>query len=535
MRTNLVAAVLLALAPVALAQPETFDLVIVNARLVDGTGAPARTSSLGIRAGRIARIGGVRAAQGAQVIDANGEVVAPGFVDVHSHADDVATRPDAANFVRMGVTTVVAGNCGGSALDVAAALEQITDAGVAVNVATLIGHNTVRAAVMGRAQRPPTVGELQKMKALVFKGMADGAVGFSTGLQYIPGTYATAAEIIELARVASNEGGVYATHMRNEGTALVEAVRESINVGAVLGMPVQISHLKVDSPSRWGASVQALGLIDEARKRGVDVEADQYAYTAGSSSLSIRFPAWALEGTSAEQAARLNEPETWARIKKEMGQLLAERGFTDLSWATVATYRANAAYNGLSMKAVAQAMFGRDASDDQLEAARALMLGGGASMVYHFMSEDDVERIMRHPMVGIAADAGVLVFGSGVPHPRGYGNTVRVLGRYVRERRVISLEEAVRKMTSLPARQFGLAGRGEIRVGAAADVVIFNPAIVADMATFEAPHAYPVGISHVIVNGVAVVRGGEQLPARPGQVVLRSKRLTPLDNNPHNE
>jgi N-acyl-D-amino-acid deacylase len=523
MRTRVFLALLLAAAPAALAQPQPFDLVIVNARLVDGTGAPARTTSLGIRGGRIARIGGVTAAQGAQVINAGGNVVAPGFVDVHTHADDVASRPDAANFIRMGVTTVVAGNCGSSAPDIGDAFEQMTEVGTAVNVATLIGHNTVRAAVMGRAQRPPSVGELQKMKALVFKGMADGAVGFSSGLQYIPGTYATAPEIIELARVASNEGGVYATHMRNEGTALLEAVRESIDVGSVLGMRVQISHLKVDSPSRWGASVEALALIDDARKRGVDVEADQYAYTAGSSSLSIRFPPWALEGTNAEQAARLNDPDTWARIKKEMAQLLAERGFADLSWATVATYRANPAYNGLSMKAVAQALFGRDSAGDQLEAARAMMLDGGASMVYHFMAEDDIERIMRHPMVGVASDAGVIEFGNGVPHPRGYGNTVRVLGRYVRERKVITLEEAVRKMTSLPARQFGLAGRGEIRVGAAADLVIFNPATVADAATFEAPHAYPVGILHVLVNGVPVVRGGEQLPARPGQVVRRTR------------
>jgi len=529
MRTRLMFATLVvvaAVAAVASAQRDTYDLVIVNARIVDGTGAPARAGTLGIRDGLIARIGGVTAAQGARVIDARGEVVAPGFVDVHTHADDLAERPDAANFIRMGVTTIVAGNCGSSALDLSEALQTITDAGPAVNYATLIGHNTVRAAVMGRAQRAPTVVEMQRMKSLVFKGMNEGAVGFSTGLQYIPGTYSTAHEIIELARVASNEGGLYATHMRNEGTALLDAVRESIQVGSMLRMPVQISHLKVDSPSRWGSSAEALALIDDARKRGVDVEADQYAYTAGSSSLSIRFPSWALEGTSIEVAARLNDPDTWARIKREIAQLLSDRGFTDLSWATVATYRANEAYNGLTMKAVAQEMFGRDGPDDQLEAARAVMLNGGASMVYHFMTEEDVERIMRHPMVGIASDAGVVPFGSGVPHPRGLGNTVRVLARYVRERKVISLEEAVRKMTSLPARQFGLADRGEIRVGAAADLVIFDPARVADTATFAAPHAYPVGISHVIVNGVSAVAEGQALGARSGQVVRRARKPT---------
>jgi N-acyl-D-amino-acid deacylase len=518
------AALLLALAPTLLAQPESFDLVITNARVIDGTGAPARLASIGIKAGKITRIGSVPASRAGTVIDAKGQVVAPGFIDVHTHADDLADRPDAVNFIRMGVTTIVAGNCGSSALDVGAALEKIAEVGPAINFATLVGHNTVRSEVMGRAQRAPSPVELQKMKALVFMAMADGAVGFSTGLQYIPGTYAASPEIIELARVAGNEGGVYATHMRNEGTALLEAVKESINVSFIARIPVQISHLKVDSPSRWGASGAALTLIDDARKRGLDVEADMYAYTAGSSSLSIRFPSWALEGTNAEVNARLNDPDTWVRIKKEMAQLLADRGFTDLSWSTVATYRANPAYNGMTMKAVAQAMFGRDAAGDQLEAAKTMMLNGGASMVYHFMTEDDVERIMRHPMVGIASDSGVVAFGSGVPHPRGMGNTVRVLGRYVRERKVISLEEAIRKMTSLPAHQFNLPGRGEIKVGAAADLVVFDPAKVTDTATFETPHKYPVGITHVLVNGVPAVRDGEAVGSRSGQVIRRSKR-----------
>jgi N-acyl-D-aspartate/D-glutamate deacylase len=301
-------------------------------------------------------------------------------------------------------------------------------------------------------------------------------------------------------------------------------VRESITVGVIARLPVQISHLKVDSPSRWGSSGAALALIDDARKRGIDVEADMYAYTAGSSSLSIRFPSWALEGTSTEVAARLNDADTWARIKKEMAQLLADRGLTHLSWATIATYRANPAYNGLTMKAVAQAMFGRDGADDQLEAARTVMLNGGASMVYHFMAEEDVERIMRHPMVAVASDSGVIALESGVPHPRGMGNTARVLARYVRERNVVSLEEAVRKMTSLPANQFGLAGRGEIRVGAAADLVVFDPATVRDEATFAAPHAYPVGISTVLVNGVPAVRRGEPVGSRSGQILRRSRR-----------
>lgn len=501
--------------------PTPVDLLILNARIVDGTGAPARSGALAITAGKITGVGVASTTPARERLDVQGQMVAPGFIDVHTHADDIAQRPDATNFVRMGVTTIVAGNCGSSALEIGAALQAIEEAGPAVNVATLVGHNTVRSAVMGRAQRAPSVGELQKMKALVFRAMAEGAVGFSTGLQYIPGTYAQTNEIVELARVAANEGGIYATHMRNEGTALIEAVEEAIAVGTILRMPVQISHLKVDSPSQWGASTRALALIDAARKKGIDVEADQYAYTAGSSSLSIRFPSWALEGTNAAIEARLTDDATWARIKTEMQAMLAERGFTDLSWATVATYRPQPEFNGLTMKQVAAKMVGSETTDAQLEAARRMMQRGGASMVYHFMTEADVERIMQHPMVGIASDASVNTFGSGVPHPRGYGNTVRVLARYVRERKVISLEEAVRKMTALPAAQFKLQGRGRIQTGFSADLVVFDPATVTDTATFDSPHAYPTGISHVLVNGVAVVTRGQSVSARPGAVLRR--------------
>jgi N-acyl-D-aspartate/D-glutamate deacylase len=502
---------------------QTYALLITNARIVDGTGAPARPGDIAIREGRIARIGAIGSARAEQTIDARGLTVAPGFIDVHTHADNLAGRPDAANFVRMGVTTIVAGNCGSSALEVGPALERIRAAKPALNFATLIGHNTVRSAVMGAANRAPTADELERMKALVDKAMADGAVGFSTGLQYTPGTYAERDEIIELARVAAARGGLYATHMRNEGTRLEEAIMESIAVAQAAKMPLQISHLKVDSPSKWGASVTALRLIDEARARGLAVEADQYAYTAGSSSLSIRFPSWALEGGDERTRARLRDAPTWAKIKQEMAALVAERGFRDLSWATVASYAADPSLNGLTMKDVAQKLSGATTADAQFEAARQLMIGGGASMVYHFMSDEDIERIMRHPMVGIASDANLVQPGSGVPHPRGYGNAVRVLGEYVRERKVIALEEAVRKMTSLPASHFGFADRGVIREGAAADLVVFDPATVRDAATYAAPHAYAIGIVHVLVNGEFAVRDRQPAPAHAG-VVLTGRR-----------
>jgi N-acyl-D-amino-acid deacylase len=500
-------------------QAPRYDLLIVNGVVVDGSGAPGRRADVAVKDGRIVAIGSVARRDAGATIDAGGKVVAPGFIDVHTHADDIWDNPRAENFVRMGVTSIVAGNCGGSALDVAEALDKAREAGASTNFATLIGHNTVRRAVMGTDNRPPTVGELARMKALVWKAMADGAVGLSSGLEYVPGTYAKSPELIELAKVAANAGGLYASHMRNEGTELERAVEETIRVGEAAGSRVQISHLKVDSPSRWGASAQALAIIDRARARGVDVEADQYAYTAASSSLSIRFPSWALEGGQPAIAGRLNDPETWTKIKAEIRALLAARGLPDLSFAVVASYRADPSLNGLSMKQVAAKLGGGDSFDAQLESARTMMLAGGASMVYHFMSDADVERIMRHPYVAVASDSSVLTLGAGSPHPRGYGNNVRVLGEYVRSRHVISLEEAVRKMTSLPAAHFRFEQRGLIKDGYAADLVVFDPNVVVDAATFEKPHAFGAGVPYVVVNGVVVIKDGEHTGARPGQVL----------------
>ena len=501
------------------AQAPRYDIIITGGTVVDGSGDAGRRADVGIRDGRIAAVGFLGRATAEEKIDASGLIVAPGFIDVHTHADDIADTPMAENFVRMGVTTIIAGNCGGSALDVADALTAIRQAGVSVNYATLIGHNTVRRAAMGTANRDATVAEIAKMKSLVWRAMADGAVGFSTGLQYVPGTYAKTPEILELARVAAAVGGVYASHMRNEGTALEEAVAETIRIGEISDARVQISHLKVDSPTRWGASAKALALIDAARARGLDVQADQYAYTAASSTLGIRFPSWVLEGGQIAISGRLQDPATWAKVKTEMRAMLAERGLADLSFAVVSSYETDRSLNGLSLKQVAARLKGSDSLDAQLEAARTLMLGGGASMVYHLMSDEDVDRIMRHPQVAIASDSSVLALGDGVPHPRGYGNTVRVLGEYVRTRHVIPLEAAVRKMTSLPAEHFRFDRRGLIKQGYAADITLFDRATVRDAATFEKPHAYAVGVPFVLVNGVVVVRNGQHTGVRPGQVL----------------
>jgi N-acyl-D-amino-acid deacylase len=405
MRAHVTAIAILTIGPSSLGPPRAgqdgFDAIVRGGIVVDGTGAAGRRADVGIREGRI---------------DAAGLSVTPGFIDVHTHADELAAHPLAEHFARMGVTTVVAGNCGGSPVDVGAAFRAIRQAGVAVNFATFVGHNSVREAVMGRARRAPTPAELAKMEALVAQAMADGAVGFSTGLQYVPGTYADTAEIVTLARVAGKAGGVYASHMRNEGTELEAAVAETLAIGEQAGIAVQVSHLKVDAPSRWGASAKALAMIDAARAKGHRVVADQYLYDAASSTLGIRFPSWVLEGGQPEIVKRLDDLATWATIKEEMRRLIRERGLENYSFARIANYPADPSLNGLTIPEVAQKVRGSRDLDAQFETMRTMLRAGGASMVYQFMSEDDITRILRHPQVAIASDSGLNVLGRGVPH-----------------------------------------------------------------------------------------------------------------------
>lgn len=502
-----------------------YDLLIRHGLVIDGTGARAFEADVAIRDGRIAALGRLDNARATTEIDATGHVVTPGFIDGHTHADALAEHPLAEHFVRMGVTTVVAGNCGSSTIDVTEAFRAIAEVGASVNFATLVGHNTVRREVMGTERRAATAEELARMQELVDRAMSDGAVGFSTGLQYVPGTYAGADEVVTLARRAAAHGGVYTTHMRNEGTELEAAVREAIAVGEGAGLPVHISHLKVDAPIRWGASADALALIDDARGRGIAVTADQYVYDAASSSLGIRFPSWVLEGGQEAISTRLDDGATWVGIQDEMRELLAERGLADYGFARIASFGTDPSLNGLTIPEAAERELGARDLGTQLEMMRRMQRAGGASMVYQFMSEDDIERILRHPQVALASDSGLNVMDLGVPHPRGYGNNPRALGVYVRERRVVALEEAVRKMTALPAAVFGLADRGRLTVGAAADVVVFDPATVADRATYETPHRYPAGISHVLVNGVPVVRDEAHTGARSGKTLTRAGRM----------
>jgi N-acyl-D-amino-acid deacylase len=514
----------LALLLSAVAPPPDLDLVIRHGRVIDGSGSPAYAADIGVKDGRIVQIGDLEGLEASREIDAAGLVVAPGFIDVHTHADDLAGRPGAENYLRMGVTTIVAGNCGSSPVDIGAALKKIGEAGAAVNFGTLVGHNAVRRQVMGDVDRAPTAAELTRMEELVRQALHDGALGFSTGLQYVPGMYAKASEIEALARTACAAGGLYASHMRNEGTRIKEALAETIQVGQAADCRVEVSHLKIDSPKNWGTSAQALAAIEAARARGVEVEADQYAYTAASSSLSIRLPDWAREGGETKLRERLADEAAWQRIRRDVKGLLAERGFADLSFATIATYAPDPSLQGLTLKQAAMKLRGKDGLDAQLETLRALLQREDPAMVYHLMSEEDVERILRNRWVSVAADSEVLTFGEGAPHPRGYGNNARVLGVYAREKKVIGLEEAVRKMTSLPARHFRLDGRGLIQEGKAADLALFDPETVRDAATFEKPHAYAQGFLYVVVNGVVVIDQGRPTGAKPGRVLTLAKR-----------
>jgi N-acyl-D-amino-acid deacylase len=502
---------------------ERFDVLIRDGLVADGTGTALVEADVGVRGGRIVTIGPRLPVDAGTIVDAAGLVVAPGFIDVHTHADNLAEHPVAENFVRMGVTTVVAGNCGSSAVDVAARFREIEDAGSAVNFATLIGHGSVRRSIMRTARRAPTADELARMRATVARAMADGALGFSTGLEYVPGTYAARDEILALAREAATAGGIYVSHMRNEGTDVERAVAETIEIGESAQCPVQISHLKIDSPSRWGRSEQVLALIDRARARGVAVGADVYAYAASSTGLAVRLPSWALEGGQARISSRLADAKTWAEIKAEMTRTLAARGFKDLAFATVASFAADPSLNGLTIAEIARRQ-GDASFDGQLEVARRMMQAGGAQMVYHAMSDDDVERILQAPVVAVASDAYLAEPGRGVPHPRSYGNTARVLAHFVRERRVLTLENAIRKMTSLPAQHFKLPEVGRLAPGYVADLVLFDPRKVDAPASFAQPHQYATGIPHVLVHGTFVVRDGAMTDLRPGRILKRAKK-----------
>ncbi len=511
-----------ALALCALPALAQYDLILRNARVVNGTGEAAFTADIAVKDGRIAAVGDLKGKTAEREIDAAGRVAAPGFIDVHTHIEGAIDKvPRADNFLMDGVTTVVTGNCGGSAEALGEWFGKLEEQGVGINVASLVGHNTVRRQVMGTANRKATPDEIEQMKALVAQAMEQGAVGFSTGLIYIPGTYSNTAEVVELARAAAGKGGVYASHMRDEGAHVLEAIREAARVGQEAGMRVELSHFKIDTPRIWGFSQKSLALVEEFRAKGLDIGVDQYPYDHSSTGLGITIPSWALADGPVKVRRRFRNATTRARIVAEMKRQLKHLGHKDYSYATVASFEPDRSFDGKTIPEVTK-LKGRTATlDNQIRTILEMQLAGGAQMIYHSMGEVDVNRIMKYPHTAVASDGGVRVLGEGMPHPRAYGTNARVLAEYVRQKQVLTLEDAVRRMTSLPAGRFNLNDRGVLREGAAADIVVFDPARVQDLSTYTEPHQYSMGFDFVFVNGVAAVDEGQPNEARPGRILRR--------------
>ncbi|QJX45684.1 D-aminoacylase [Hymenobacter taeanensis] len=511
----------LLLTRLSLSQTTPADVLIRNGRLYDGTGNAWTYADVAIRAGRIVAVGQLPADFAATtVIDAKGLAVAPGFIDVHTHIeDDEVRQPTADNFLYDGVTTVVTGNCGSSRLPLGQYFRTLDSLHLSVNTASFVGHGTVRKAVMGRSKRAPSEAELRQMEDLVAQAMQDGAVGLSSGLIYVPGTYSRTPEMVRLARVAAQYHGLYATHMRNESDSVTFAIQEALQVAREAGLPLEISHLKLSGQQNWGQADKLLGLIEQARQAGQQVTIDQYPYTASSTSLSTLLPDDVQADGRDSLRVRLQRPKVRAAVEADMLRRLKRRGLKHFSYAVVASFPPDTSYQGLSIEEINRRRKRPHNARAEAATIMELVLEHDAGMVFHGMSEPDVQQIMRYPQNMVASDASIRVWQQGMPHPRGYGSNARVLGHYVRELHVLTLEDAIRRMTSLPAQTMGFTDRGLLRPGYAADIVIFDPATVQDRSTFTQPHQYSVGMRYVLVNGRLTVQEGKHTGLRNGQVL----------------
>ena len=506
--------------------PPPADILISGGTIVDGTGAAGYTGDVAVRGGRIVAIvrgtGSAAAIPAGRTIDARGRIVAPGFIDLHAHLDPLLALPGAESMARQGVTTALGGPDGGSPLPLAPYLDSAAALGLGINVGFLVGHNEIRQRVMGMANRAPDADELARMRGHVTQAMSEGAFGLSTGLKYIPGAFSNVDEVVALATAASESGGIYTSHLREEGLGLIEAVAEAIEIGRRARIPVVLTHHKAVGSPMWGKSVTTLRMVDSARTAGVDVSVDAYPYTATYTGIGVLVPAWAMDGGTAGFRARLATPALRDSIARGIVfNILNDRGGGDLRRVQLARVSWQPSLEGRTLHDWAVERKLPPTPETGAELVIEAVSRGGASAIYHVLDEADVERILRHPQTMIASDGRLVRPGDGHPHPRWYGTFPRVLARYVRERRVLTLEDAVHKMTGQPAARLRLADRGRIAVGAHADIVVFDAATVADRATFEAPHQYPVGIEQVLVNGVAVVRDGAFTDARAGRVLRR--------------
>lgn len=523
-----------------------FDLLITGAEIIDGSGRPPFNADVGVNNKRIACIGDLSRAKAHTTIDAGGLTLAPGFIDVHTHVERNVPQGAAffaPNFVRQGVTTLITGNCGRSFLEIGKFLKQVETKGTQVNVATLIGHNTVRLQVMKQRSAVPTAAEMTAMESLVSRGMREGAFGLSTGLIYVPGTFAKTGEITRLATVAGRENGLYVSHIRDEGSRGIEALEEAISIGEKASAHVHISHFKAQGPKEWGSAQARLDLLNAAKERGVEVSLDQYPYRASSTGLAVLLPSWVSEGEFASAKRKLDDPATRRRIRNEMLAQLKANGWNNYEFARIAYYKFDPALVGLNIAEITQkreaeshaahasvvpskfaAEKEKGGSESELERQAETIIDlfshGGAQMVFFDMSEDDVETILKDPEVMFGSDSSVREDSPAVlPHPRGMGTFPRILGIYVREKNVLTIEEAIRRMTSLPATTFGVAERGLIRENNWADLVIFDRNKILDTATFDKPLSPPDGIRYVIVNGSIVLDQQNLTKTLPGMAL----------------
>ena len=526
-------------APVPRVQPASpsarYDLVLRNGWIADGSGNPMYRGDVAIAGDTIAAIA-PRLEDGREVIDVAGQVIAPGFIDIHTHARrGIFDVPTADNYVRQGVTTLMEGPDGSSPLPIKAFLDKVAALPPAVNFGTFIGQGSVRHAVIGDGDRKASADELSRMKTLVRQGMLDGAYGLSSGLIYVPGNFTPHEEVIELARVAGELGGMYISHMRDEAAHVEDSVRATIDVGEQGHLPTQVTHHKIVGVGNWGASARTLALIDAARARGVDATIDQYPYTASSSGLTILLPAWSLDGGQPAVVKRLADPAMRAKVRAAVAEnIRTDRGGGDPANVVIASCSWDPSLAGKNLAEITAARGLQLTIDNAAETVLALVEKGGAQAVYHAMSEEDLERILKHPATMVGSDGEIPIFGKAAPHPRSYGTFARVLAVYVREKKLLTLEEAVRKMSSFPAARIGLADRGVLRSGMKEDVVVFDPARVRDVATFEKPHQYAEGFALVVVNGKVVYRDGKMTGNRPGRVLRRNSEIPKSLNRPIN-
>lgn len=502
------------------------DVLLRGGTVIDGTGAPGRRADVAIRGDRIVAVGSFPIDEKAKVIDASGWIVAPGFIDLHTHSDEVILKEKTRanrNYQMQGVTTVVTGNCGSGALEVGKYFDAIDRKGAGTNVIHLIPHGTLRAKVFGVAERKPEAEEMAKMKALVERGMDAGAWGMSTGLIYLPGRYADTSELVELSKVVARHGGIYASHIRNEGERLLESIEEALTIGREAGLPVHISHLKASGKANWGLTTSACDAIARARGEGRAVTADQYPYIASSTKLaSMVVPHWAIrEGTDAfiRLAA---DPEQGARLRREIQKSLDERDGG--ASVRIARYTPKPSRVGRDLVAIAQ-----EEGTTPLEVVLDVQRHGGAQAISFGMSEEDVREVMRKDFVATASDGAAHLPDSGDRvHPRAYGTFPRKI-RYALDDHVISLEQAIRANSGLPASILHLPDRGLIKVGQFADIVVFDPATFRDIATFDDPTRYAEGVQYLFVNGVAVIDAGQPQDPLPGRALRLPKKNAPAE------